>query len=628
MAKKKKEVRSTKEAERDFQETDTGQSRESENIVPLLPEDFTARMRKMLTEDEYDEFLLSYGKKRRFSLRVNPLKVSRETFEALTEEFERKEDSGSAGSPEPGNGTRADRRWLCPVPWEPDGFYYEEELRPGRHPRYEAGMYYIQEASAMVPAVLCGAQPGERVLDLCAAPGGKSTKLGASLRGEGVLVANEIHAGRAKILSSNIERMGIRNAVVTNETPQRMSSRFPSFFDRIVVDAPCSGEGMFRKEEEALRHWSPENVRMCAERQMEILEEAAVMLRPGGILVYSTCTFAPEENEGVIGAFLSAHPEYSVRRISEMPGVDMKGWGFEPGHPEWAQISADERVPDGLDGTVRLWPHRLDGEGHFAAVLQKRDPAGVTRESAAGPVEEGAAEDSGVLPLSADRIPEKRKGGSGPAAYLGEDIFEKKKDRRIKRKKAGDGKSLQDSGFSQMLLLWREFRDDVLVPPSLLSEEDADSLTSLTGENSRCDSKGVCPEPAGQVGTLFGEKNLLLFGESLYALPFPADTMSFAGMRVLRPGLQLGTAVKGRFVPAHSLGMALRREEVRRAVDLPGASPAAYAWFRGESIPLPPDCENGWTLVLIDGCAAGWGKAVGSMLKNHYPKGLRRNMQP
>ena len=114
----------------------------------------------------------------------------------------------------------------------------------------------------------------------------------------------------------------------------------------------------------------------------------------------------------------------------------------------------------------------------------------------------------------------------------------------------------------------------------------------------------------------------------MYALPFPADTMSFAGMRVLRPGLQLGTAVKGRFVPAHSLGMALGREEVRRAVDLPGDSPAAYAWFRGESIPLPPDSENGWALVLIDGCAAGWGKAVGTMLKNHYPKGLRRNMQP
>ena len=657
MAKKKKDMCTGKAAERDFQEINDGESTESGNIAAILPQDFTARMQKMLKSDEYEEFLSSYGKKRRFSLRINPLKVTRDTFEALTQACGREERSGS---PTAETETGTDRRWFSPVPWEPDGFYYDEELRPGRHPRHEAGMYYIQEASAMVPAVLCGAQPGERVLDLCAAPGGKSTKLGACLRGKGLLVANEIHAGRAKILSSNIERMGIRNALVTNETPQHLASRFPSFFDRIVVDAPCSGEGMFRKEEEALRHWSPENVRMCAERQMEILEEAAVMLRPGGTLVYSTCTFAPEENEGVIGAFLASHPEYSVRRISEIPGVDMKGWGFEPGHPEWAQMPAEGspaalsseydiedqgsenaaalsagdaienqdsenaaalsagnniedqgsvdadpdkggpgaetagKVPDGLDGTVRLWPHRLDGEGHFAAVLQKRAPARVTEESAAGGVEEDHAGQDGVLPLSAGQPAEKPKSGNGSAACSFTDAYDKKKENRKKKKKAGTGKTPQDSGLTQMMQLWREFREEALVPSPLFS----------------------------------GEKNLLLFGESLYALPFPADTMSFAGMRVLRPGLQLGTAVKGRFIPAHSLGMALGREEVRRVVDLPGDSPAAYAWFRGESIPLPPDSENGWTLVLIDGCAAGWGKAVGTMLKNHYPKGLRRNMQP
>ena len=323
---------------------------------------------------------------------------------------------------------------------------------------------------------------------------------------------------------------------------------------------------------------------------MEILEEAAVMLRPGGTLVYSTCTFAPEENEGVIGAFLASHPEYSVRRISEIPGVDMKGWGFEPGHPEWAQMPAEGspaalsseydiedqgsvdadpdkggsgaetagKVPDGLDGTVRLWPHRLDGEGHFAAVLQKRAPARVTEESAAGGVEEDHAGQDGVLPLSAGQPAEKPKSGNGSAACSFTDAYDKKKENRKKKKKAGAGKTPQDSGLTQMIRLWREFREEALVPSPLFS----------------------------------GEKNLLLFGESLYALPFPADTMSFAGMRVLRPGLQLGTAVKGRFIPAHSLGMALGREEVRRVVDLPGDSPAAYAWFRGESIPLPPDSEN------------------------------------
>ena len=162
----------------------------------------------------------------------------------------------------------------------------------------------------MAVAALAGAKPGERILDLCAAPGGKTTQLAAAMRGEGLLVSNEIHPGRAKILSSNVERMGIPNAVVVNETPRRLAERFPAFFDRIVVDAPCSGEGMFRKEEQALLQWSPENVAMCAARQQEILEEAARMLRPGGILVYSTCTFAPEEDEGSAAAFLSRHPEF------------------------------------------------------------------------------------------------------------------------------------------------------------------------------------------------------------------------------------------------------------------------------------------------------------------------------
>ena len=263
-----------------------------------LPEEFLNRMQGMMTDEEFLAFVSSYGRKRLFSLRLNPLKTDvRKALDLL----------------------QGGEEVLSPVPWEPDGFYYPEELRPGRLPWHEAGMYYIQEASAMAPAMLCGVQPGERVLDLCAAPGGKSTKLAACLHGEGILVANEIHPERAKVLSANLERMGVRNALVTNETPQQLASRFPLFFDRIVVDAPCSGEGMFRKEEEALLHWSPENVRMCAKRQAEILEEAASMLRPGGIMVYSTCTFSPEENEGVIYHFLMTHEDFSVINIPDIP---------------------------------------------------------------------------------------------------------------------------------------------------------------------------------------------------------------------------------------------------------------------------------------------------------------------
>ena len=242
-----------------------------------LPEEFLNRMQGIMKDEDFLAFVSSYGRKRLFSLRLNPLKTDgRKALDIL----------------------QGGRELLSPVPWEPDGFYYPEDFRPGRLPWHEAGMYYIQEASAMAPAMLCGVRPGERVLDLCAAPGGKSTKLAASLRGEGILVANEIHPARAKVLSANVERMGVRNALVTNETPQRLASRFPLFFDRVVVDAPCSGEGMFRKDEEALKQWSLENVYLCAERQAQILEEAASMLRPGGVMVYSTCTFSPEENEG------------------------------------------------------------------------------------------------------------------------------------------------------------------------------------------------------------------------------------------------------------------------------------------------------------------------------------------
>ena len=244
-----------------------------------LPELFEEKMKGLLGA-EYEDFLAGYEKERHQALRVNPAKISAEEF------------------------ARISPFTLEPVPWAKNGFYYGTEDRPGRHPWHEAGVYYIQEPSAMSVAELAGVQPEDRVLDLCAAPGGKSTQLAAAMEGRGLLISNEIHPARAKILSSNIERMGILNAVVTNEAPERLAPHFPAFFDRIVVDAPCSGEGMFRKEEQAVSQWSQDNVDLCAKRQQDILEEAAKMLRPGGVLVYSTCTFAPEEDEESIVRFL------------------------------------------------------------------------------------------------------------------------------------------------------------------------------------------------------------------------------------------------------------------------------------------------------------------------------------
>ena len=245
-----------------------------------LPEAFKVRMRELLG-DEYDRFEASYEKERVQGLRFNSLKSE----EGKEEDWEQGSVPKLAALVEKRLGTE-----LSPVLWAKEGYYYGAEARPGKHPYHEAGLYYIQEPSAMAVVELLDPRPGERVLDLCAAPGGKSSHIASRLKGQGFLLSNEIHPARARILSQNMERMGVKNGVVTNEEPGRLAEYFPEFFDRIVVDAPCSGEGMFRKDEEARSQWSPDHVKMCAARQGQILDQAARMIRPGGRLVYSTCT--------------------------------------------------------------------------------------------------------------------------------------------------------------------------------------------------------------------------------------------------------------------------------------------------------------------------------------------------
>ena len=284
----------------------------------MLPEAFLLRIRQQLG-DEYDDFLKSLERPRAVALRFNPLKGERPELPFVKE----------------------------PVPWEQEGFYYDPEARPGLHVYHEAGVYYLQEASAMAPVFLLDPQPGEKICDLCAAPGGKTTQIAGKMQGKGFLLCNEINPKRAKTLSRNIERMGVANALVTNEHPENLAKRFPGFFDRVLVDAPCSGEGMFRKEEAAVTDWSVETVQMCARRQAEILSSGAELVKPGGRLVYSTCTFAPEENEETIAAFLESHPEFSLEKVD-----------------------APWFTPAG-EGQFRLWPHKLLGEGHFAAKLVK-----------------------------------------------------------------------------------------------------------------------------------------------------------------------------------------------------------------------------------------------------------------
>ena len=429
----------------------------------MLPEAFLQRMEAQLGS-EYPAFLESLERPRAVALRFNPIKGERPVLPFVG----------------------------APVPWEPEGFYYDPETRPGLHVYHEAGVYYLQEASAMAPVALLDPKPGERVCDLCAAPGGKTTQIAGRMLGQGFLVCNEINPKRAKILSRNIERMGVANALVTNEHPETLASRFPGFFDRVLVDAPCSGEGMFRKEEAAVTDWSQETVQMCARRQREILDSAARLVRPGGRLVYSTCTFAPEEDEETVAAFLEAHPEFTPEPV-EAP------W-FVPGE----------------NASYRMWPHKLLGEGHFAAVLRKTQG------------------ESGEVPAC--------PGEKCPKAW---------------------------ESFAKEL--------DITLP----------------------------------------EGKAVSFGQSLYWAPTELPELN--RLKVLRPGLELGTERKGRFEPAHALALWLKTCAVTES--FPPESPEMKAYLHGDVV---PSGKKGWCLVQAGGYAIGWGKGDGSVLKNHYPKGLRR----
>lgn len=281
-----------------------------------LPIEFEKKMKAFLG-NEWDDFLYSYDNNRFQALRFNTLKVqSPEERMRILKTLKISSDKK--------------------VSWANEAYYFDENVRPGKHPYHEMGLYYIQEPSAMSAAALLAPKPGMRVLDLCAAPGGKSTQLATYLGDSGLLVSNEINTQRSRILSQNIERMGIKNAIVTNEDSFVLASHFQGFFNAIQVDAPCSGEGMFRKLPEAIEQWSMENVAICAARQKEILDNAAVMLKPGGVIVYSTCTFSREENEDVIEYFLERHTDFTLEEME------------------------------------RFWPHKVDGEGHFVAKLVRR----------------------------------------------------------------------------------------------------------------------------------------------------------------------------------------------------------------------------------------------------------------
>lgn len=443
--------------------------------MTALPQEFLTQMAAQL-KGEMAAFLHSYEEPYQRGLRWNPFKRVDAAFwpDGLME----------------------------PVPWERDGHYLPPDATAGASILHEAGAWYLQEPCAMLPAAVLNAQPGEHVLDLCAAPGGKSTQSGLRMAGKGVLVCNEPVAERARILSQNIERMGIPNALVVSAYPDKLAALWPEAFDAIQVDAPCSGEGMFRRHPETRTEWTAQSPEGCAKRQGEILDRAAEMLRPGGRMVYSTCTMNCIENESVVNAFLMRHADFSLQGFS-LPGAD---------------------APDGM---LTCYPHRMKGEGHFVALLCRSGNA------------------DSQWPLAKDNL-------------------------------------LPDKAALQVLAAFA---------------------------------------PGQQANVMRGGGKPGKGREDAVTLSYLPERPVCSGIPVLRCGLQLGSVQKKLFVPDHAWALSIHPPEFPH-VELTRED--ALRYLSGEVIAAS---GKGWVLACYAGLVLGWGKISGDMMKNHYPKGLRKALR-
>ena len=445
-----------------------------------LPNEYVARM-KALLGDEYADYEKALNESPVKAFRVNTDKISVEEFEKINIFGNRK------------------------IPYVENGYYLDYE-KVGNHPYHHAGMIYVQEPAAMAPAECIDIEPDWKILDMCASPGGKSSQLKNKLGENGVLVSNEIVPSRCKILTGNVERLGLKNTVTTCMDTSRLAKIFPDTFDMIMVDAPCSGEGMFRKEEVAVSEWSSENVIKCAERQTEILENAALALKSGGYIVYATCTFSLEENEMMIDAFLRKHTDFELVRPKEavcestVDGICFDGCSCE-----------------NINFTRRFYPHKGPGEGQFMAVLHNKNNAASYRD----------------FPRKSEKIDK---------TVIG-------------------------------------FLDDVLIS--------------------------------------YNKENVAMYnGNPVYFTP----DFQVQNATVFAYGITIGEIRKNYIMPHHQFFMGLG-ENFKRKIELSANSEEINKYLHGEEISA--DCENGWAVVTVDGCAVGGAKVVSGRAKNHYPKGLR-----
>lgn len=433
-------------------------------------------LEKIFSQEEVKLMLEEYSKKPVTSLRLNLLKMDCGNFENVFGCFDKHNYVNEA-------------------------YYYNKEEKPfGRNALHNAGAYYIQDASAMMVVHLLGINRGDKVLDVCAAPGGKSSQVASYLQGSGLLVSNDVSAKRVKDLSENIERMGISNAVVMNESVEKICNKFSGYFDKVILDAPCSGQGMFRKNSLTYDDWSYDKTLNLANIQKELIMQSYKCLKKGGIMVYSTCTFAVEENEEVIN-YLLENTSASVIRI---------------------ECKEDFNSSIGDIGAIRLYPFNFKGEGHFICLIKCNDE---------------------------------------------HDCYVKKGNKYAGRKD---------------IELYREFENKYL--------------------NIRLDG------------------DFIKMGDELHLIP--NDLFNLDGFKVLRNGIHLGTIKEKRFEPNHAFALYLKKENVKKSLDLVYDSKEVINYLKGFT--LDTIGEKGYVLVCVNGLSLGWSKDDGRYLKNLYPKGLRR----
>lgn len=522
----------------------------------ILPQLFEDKMRGLLKEN-FIEYKESFEKEHFSGLRINTLKMNQEDVSTIIPIAVEK------------------------ISYIPNGYYFNSMEQPARHPYYHAGLYYLQEPSAMTPASFLPITPGDKVLDICAAPGGKSTELAAKLQGKGLLVTNDISNSRAKALLKNIELFGVHNAIVMSESPDKMEGYFTEYFDKILVDAPCSGEGMFRKIPSMIKNWEEVGVDYYCKLQKDIIISAAKMLKKGGMLLFSTCTFSPEENEGTIHYLLEQFPEFKVvSPYNYISDENLDFVGFDNGHPDWIEGSPQ------IKNAVRLWPHKINGEGHFICLLQKGEVPSLRAELKAWGEEE-------VSILIEDTL-------------LSEEKHKAHKNKKVKTDKHSGNlsKSVSRDGYSK----------------HGKNERNSEKSSYASNVEEILELKEV-KEFLSNLSLEFERSRLLYLDEKLYYLP--EESPNLKGLRLLRNGLLIGEIKKNRFEASHCLALAIKADEYSKRIDYNLDSIDVIKYLKGETMEVSEELESGLYLICVEHYPLGWAKISGGILKNKYNPGWR-----